>query len=169
MGDDRRVLRIVQLIAPDKFVPEPWELRSVKHQVDLGIHKIEEPHVLRCPVAWAVVKRKRVRGSVYVGICSYSTKACMIGTETHAMIVRDLLVDTQKQECEEARRCLHLSCSLNCTTKETYANSKKGEDARKFANRYFDKMVKAIESFPAEDALKPAGLLEPQPDTRVSR
>jgi len=27
-----------------------------------------------------------------------------------------------------------------------------------FADKYFDKMAKAIESFPAEDVLKPAGL-----------
>jgi hypothetical protein len=72
--------------------------------------------------------------------------------------VRDLIVDTQKQECEEAKRCLNLSCPLNRTTRTSYTNSKKGEGARKFTNRYFDKMAKAIESFPAEDVLKPAGL-----------
>jgi hypothetical protein len=37
-------------------------------------------------------------------------------------------------------------------------NSKKGKGAREFAGRYFDKMAKAIESFPAEDVLRLAGL-----------
>jgi hypothetical protein len=74
------------------------------------------------------------------------------------MIVRDLIVDTQKQECEEAKRCLHLGCPLNLTTKASFVNSKKGKGAREFAGKYFDKMAKAIESFPADDVLKPAGL-----------
>lgn len=158
MGGERRVLRVVQLISPERFAPEPWELRGFKHEIELGIAKIEEPHVLRCPVAWAEVRRKGARGSVHVGICSYSRKAFAVGTEVHALIVRDLLVDTQKQECEEAKRCLQLGCPLNRTTKTSFMNSKKGEGARKFASRYFDKMAKAIESFPAEDVLKPAGL-----------
>jgi hypothetical protein len=40
----------------------------------------------------------------------------------------------------------------------SFTNSKKGKGARKFASRYFDKMAKAIGTFPAEDILKPAGL-----------
>lgn len=82
----------------------------------------------------------------------------LIGNGTHALIERDLIVDAQKQECEEAKRCLHLGCPLNHTTRISYVNSKKGEGARKFANRYFGKMAKAIENFPTEDVLKPAGL-----------
>jgi hypothetical protein len=74
------------------------------------------------------------------------------------MIVRNLIVDTQKQECEEAKGCLHSGCSLNRTTKASFVNSEKGEGARRFANRYFERMAKAIENFPTEDVLKPAGL-----------
>ena len=29
MGDDGRILRVVQLIAPEKFAPDPWELRAL--------------------------------------------------------------------------------------------------------------------------------------------
>jgi len=75
-----------------------------------------------------------------LGIRSYSRKACTIGTETHALIVRDLLVDTQKQECEEVKRCPHLSCPLNRTTKASDVKSKKDEGGQKFANRHFGKM-----------------------------
>jgi hypothetical protein len=49
------------------------------------------------------------------------------------MIVRDLIVDTQKQECEEEKRCLHLGCSLNRTTKTSHVNSEKGEGTRRVA------------------------------------
>jgi len=29
LGDDLRVLRVIQLIAPEKLTPEPWELRAL--------------------------------------------------------------------------------------------------------------------------------------------
>jgi len=62
------------------------------------------------------------------------------------------------RECGEAKKCLHLGCPLNRTSRVSYADSKNGERAQEFANRYFDKMAKAIESFPAEDPLEPLGL-----------
>jgi hypothetical protein len=78
------------------------------------------------PIHWVqFISRRR---KVFLGICGRTARPFTVASKRglELLIVNDLYVDEEKQDCEEEERCLNTACPLNRTTQQSLATQMLG-------------------------------------------
>ena len=75
-----------------------------------------DPKVLGLPVS-------RGKTAYHVAVCGHSRRVWTIGTVLEVLVIQSIMVDEPAGDCEEATRCLCVSCPLNKSTPESYAKA----------------------------------------------